>query len=104
MRAALLVLTIVAASSLVHSDTWAKFNCFETPEGKRGCACIGGDCGEMRKSDSCKSGLECDNSQLGAVICSCEGAVPWPRGTGHPAQVTAMKDRGEAEAQSRWVA
>jgi hypothetical protein len=26
----------------------------------------------MRKSDNCKSDLQCDNGQLGAVICSCE--------------------------------
>jgi len=75
MRATLLVLTIVAASFLAHSDAWAAFNCFETPEGRR-CACVGDvDCSEMRKSDNCKSGLECDNSQLGALICSCEAQL-----------------------------
>jgi hypothetical protein len=46
---------------------------FRTPEGKRRCACIGDvNCSEMRKSDNCKSDLQCDNGQLGAVICSCE--------------------------------
>ena len=48
MRAAVLTLTIVAALFLAHSHAWA-FDCFETPEGKRRCACIGADdCSEMR--------------------------------------------------------
>ena len=73
MREALLILTIVAALFLAHSNAWATFNCFETPQGERRCACIGADdCSEMQKSDGCKSGPECDNSQLGAIICSCK--------------------------------
>ena len=57
MRAAVLTLTIVLALFLAHSHAWA-FDCFETPEGKRRCACIGADdCSEMRQSGSCKSDL-----------------------------------------------
>jgi hypothetical protein len=73
MRSALLILSIVAALFLARSNAWATFNCFETPEGERRCACIGAyDCREMQKSDSCESGPECDNRQLGAIICSCK--------------------------------
>ena len=73
MREALLILTIVAALFLAQSNAWATFNCLETPQGERRCACIGADdCSEMQKSDGCKSGPECDNSQLGAIICSCK--------------------------------
>jgi hypothetical protein len=83
MRVTLLVLTIVAALVLARSDAWAAFDCFETPDGQRKCSCIGAnDCVEMQKSDSCKSGPECDKSQLGAIICSCK-AVPASR-TGSP--------------------
>ena len=71
MRAAVLTLTIVSALFLAHSHAWA-FDCFETPEGKRRCFCIGADdCGEMRQSASCKSKPECDHAELGAIICSC---------------------------------
>jgi hypothetical protein len=79
MRSALLTLSIVAALFLVCSSAWAKFNCFETPEGQHRCACVGADdCSEMQKSDSCKSGPECDDRQLGTVICSCK-ATPTSR-------------------------
>ena len=71
MRAAVLTLTIVSMVFLAHSHTWA-FDCFETPEGKRRCACIGADdCSEMRQSGSCKSDPECDHAELGAIVCSC---------------------------------
>ena len=40
MRAALLTLTIAATLFLAHSRVWA-FDCFETPDGKRRCACLG---------------------------------------------------------------
>ena len=71
MRAAVLTLTIVSMVFLAHSHAWA-FDCFETPEGKRRCACIGADdCSEMRQSGSCKSDPECDHAELGAIVCSC---------------------------------
>ena len=78
MRTALRVLTIVVgASFLSHSDARATFDCFETPEEGRRCACVGVDgCSEMQKSGSCKSDPECDNRQLGAIICSCKAARP----------------------------
>ena len=70
MRAALLTLAIVAALFLARSRAWAAFNCFETPEGERRCACIGrNNCSEMR--GSCKSEPVCDHGELGAVVCSC---------------------------------
>jgi len=48
---------------------------FETPGEGRRCACIGaGNCSEMKNSDSCASGPECDKSELGAIICSCKAA------------------------------
>ena len=54
MRPALRILAIVAALFIALSHAWA-FDCFETPEGKRRCACIGADdCSEMRQSGSCK--------------------------------------------------
>jgi hypothetical protein len=75
MRPALLILTSVAALLLARSNAGATFNCFETPQRERRCACVGAeDCGEMQKSDNCKSGPECDNRQLGAIICSCKAA------------------------------
>ena len=33
-----------------------------------------GNCSEMKNSDSCTSGPECDKSELGAIICSCKAA------------------------------
>jgi hypothetical protein len=75
------MLMIAAALVLACSNAWANFNCFETPEGKRRCACIGSvDCSELQKSDSCQSSLECDNRQLGAMICSCKAARTSPTG------------------------
>jgi|GEM_PF-1987725 hypothetical protein len=75
MRSALLVLSIVAAFLLACPNARAKFNCFKTPQGEHRCACVGAnDCSEMQKSDSCKSGPECDDRQLGAIICSCKAA------------------------------
>jgi hypothetical protein len=69
MRAALVALIIVVALFLSRSDGWATFNCVETPEGARRCACIGADnCREMQNSSSCKSGPECDKSELGAIF------------------------------------
>jgi len=75
MRVALLVLTLAVASLVGSLDAWAAFNCFETPGEGRRCACIGaGNCSEMKNSDSCTSGPECDKSELGAIICSCKAA------------------------------
>jgi hypothetical protein len=72
MRIALLLLTILETLFLTRS-AGATFNCFDTPGQGRKCACIGSnDCSEMRKSGNCKSSPECDNSELGAIICSCK--------------------------------
>src|SRR6185312_3051030 len=78
MRAALLTVVIGAVLILALSNAWAVFNCFDTPQGERRCACIGGDnCIQMQKSGSCKSGFKCDDSELGSMICSCKaGPVP----------------------------
>ena len=77
MRAALLALAIVAATLLAISDACATFNCFATPQRERRCACIDGkNCLEMQKSGSCKSGFTCDDSELGALICSCKAERP----------------------------
>jgi hypothetical protein len=71
MRAALLTLTIAATLFLAHSRAWA-FDCFETPDGKRRCACLGADdCSEMRLSKKRKSDPQCDHAELGALVCSC---------------------------------
>jgi hypothetical protein len=75
MRAALLTITIVAALFLALSNARATFNCFETPQGERRCACIGGsNCSEMQKSANCKSGFKCDDGELGAMVCSCKAS------------------------------
>jgi hypothetical protein len=75
MRKALLVLTIVVVSNLSHLAAWANFNCFATPQGERRCACVGTDnCAEMKTSDRCQSAPQCDDRQLGAIICNCKAA------------------------------
>jgi hypothetical protein len=73
MRFALLIVTFTLASLTWSWNARAAFNCFETPgEGSR-CACIGAnDCTEMKSSGSCKSEVECDKGDLGAIICSCK--------------------------------
>jgi hypothetical protein len=69
MRAALLTVAIAAAIAQAQ----ATFDCFETPQGERRCACMGGrNCIELQKSGSCKSGFKCDDSELGAMICGCK--------------------------------
>jgi hypothetical protein len=74
MRLALLTLLMVQVLLLTHS-AGATFNRFDTPGQGRRCACIGSnDCSEMRKSGNCKSSPECDNGELGAIICSCRAA------------------------------
>jgi hypothetical protein len=73
MRVALLVPTLAVASLVGSLDAWAAFNCFETPGEGRRCACIGaGNCSEMKNSDGCTSGPQCDKSELGAIIYSCK--------------------------------
>ena len=65
MRVILLVLTLAVVSLVGSLDAWAAFNCFETPGEGRRCACIGaGNCSEMKNSDSCTSGPECDKIEL----------------------------------------
>jgi hypothetical protein len=75
MRVALLVLNLTMASLAGSMRAGAEFNCFQTPgEGIR-CACIGTrDCSDMKNSGSCKSEVECDKRELGAIICSCKAA------------------------------
>jgi hypothetical protein len=75
MRVALLVLTLTIASLVGSRGSRAEFNCFQTPgEGIR-CACIGAsDCSDMKNSGSCKSEVECDKGELGAIVCSCKAA------------------------------
>ena len=73
MRAALLTVAIAAAILLALSKAQATFDCFETSQRERRCACTGGrNCIELQKSGSCKSGFKCDDSELGATICSCK--------------------------------
>jgi hypothetical protein len=75
MRAALLTVGIAAAILLLLSKAQATFDCFETSQRERRCACTGGrNCIELQKSGSCKSGFKCDDSELGAMICSCKAA------------------------------
>ena len=72
MRAALLTVAIMAAIFLVAFEAQATFDCFETPQGQRRCACLGGEnCIELQKSGTCKSDFKCDDSEVGAMICSC---------------------------------
>jgi hypothetical protein len=74
MRTALLMLAILGALSLTSSRAGA-FDCFNTPELWRRCACIGErDCSAMQASGNCSEAARCDNKELGAVICSCQTA------------------------------
>jgi hypothetical protein len=69
---ALLMLAVLVCSLLTPADAGAGFNCFDTPQGERRCACIGANaCDELQQSDSCQSDLKCDKGELGAVVCSC---------------------------------
>jgi hypothetical protein len=73
MRAILFAVAIVTLTLLPVPDAAATFNCFDTPQRERRCACIGGsNCIELEKSGSCKSDFECDDGELGAIICSCK--------------------------------
>ena len=76
MRAALLVLILMSAPLAGSMGAGAEFTCFQTPgEGVR-CACMGAsDCSEMKSSGSCRSEAECDQAELGAIICSCKAAL-----------------------------
>jgi hypothetical protein len=72
MRLALLTIIVVAAFS-VPAEARTDFDCFVTPQGETRCACEGDEsCRAMDNSTSCVSEPECDNGELGAVICSCK--------------------------------
>ena len=75
MRIALLLLGLLVAAFLSSSAAWAIFNCFQTPDGERRCACVGAEnCTEMKTSESCNSDPQCDDRALGTVICNCKAA------------------------------
>jgi hypothetical protein len=72
MRAILFALAI-AALTLLSTDALTAFDCFDTPQRERRCACTGGsNCIELEKSGNCKSDFKCDDGELGAIICSCK--------------------------------
>jgi hypothetical protein len=72
MRLALLTIVIVAAFGL-PAEARTDYDCFVTPQGETRCACEGDEsCRAMHNSSSCISEPECDNGELGAVICSCK--------------------------------
>jgi hypothetical protein len=72
MRLALLTIIIVAALGVTRADARTDFYCFATPVGER-CACEGDDsCRALHNSDSCVSDPQCDNRELGILICSCK--------------------------------
>jgi len=78
MRLALLTIIIVAALGVPRADARTDFYCFATPVGER-CACEGDDsCRALHNSDSCVSDPECDDGELGIIICSCK-ATPSSR-------------------------
>jgi hypothetical protein len=105
MRVALLVLTLTMASLAGSMRAGAEFNCFQTPgEGIR-CACIGASgCSEMKNSGSCRSEPECDNGELGAIVCSCKAArtpkAERPRPTRRP---LSLSSAGRYEPHALWV-
>ena len=75
MRGARLVLAIALTIATVPLSAHAAFSCFVTARGERRCACVGGaDCIDLQKSGSCKSHFKCDDSELGALICSCQAS------------------------------
>ena len=75
MRGARFVAAIALAVVAVPLNANATFSCFVTARGERRCACVGGaDCIALQKSGSCKSRFKCDDSELGALICSCEAS------------------------------
>ena len=72
MRATLLTLSIILTLIPSRSIAQENFTCFDTPNGEHRCACIGvAGCHELQQSGNCKSGLVCDQDQLGAIICTC---------------------------------
>jgi hypothetical protein len=73
LRAALLVAAIVLAVGVAPFTAQATFSCFVTAQGEPKCACIGGaDCIALQKSGDCKTRFKCDDSELGALVCSCK--------------------------------
>jgi hypothetical protein len=80
MRLALLTILIVAAFGVPRADARTDFYCFVTPEGER-CACEGTEsCRALDNSNSCLTDPECDDGELGIIICSCK-ATPASRRT-----------------------
>lgn len=72
MRAVLFALAI-GSPTILSANARAAFNCFDTPQRERRCACTGGsNCIELEKSGNCKSDFKCDDGELGAIICSCK--------------------------------
>jgi hypothetical protein len=74
MRLPLLMIAIVAAGvSCAHART--DFYCFVTPVGER-CACEGTEsCRALHNSNSCVTDPECDDGELGIIICSCKATA-----------------------------
>jgi hypothetical protein len=78
MRPALLTIVIVAAFGL-PAEARTDFDCFVTPHGETRCACEGTEsCRALDNSNACVTDPECDNGELGPVICSCK-ATPASR-------------------------
>jgi hypothetical protein len=78
MRLALLTIFIVAALGVPGADARTDFYCFVTPVGER-CACEGREsCRALDNSNSCVTDPECDDGELGIIICSCN-ATPASR-------------------------
>jgi len=77
MRLALLTIVIVAAG-ISRANARTDFYCFVTPVGE-GCACEGREsCRALDNSNSCVTDPECDDGELGIIICSCK-AIPASR-------------------------
>jgi hypothetical protein len=72
MRRALLTLAFLETFAFAPS-AGAEFRCFDTPDGKWRCACVGsGECEAMQQSGVCKSAPVCDKAELGSRVCSCQ--------------------------------
>jgi len=75
MRLALLTIVIVAAFGVPRADARTDFYCFVTPVGER-CACEGTEsCRALHNSNSCVTDPECDDGELGIIICSCKATA-----------------------------
>jgi hypothetical protein len=78
MRLALLTIVMIAALGL-PAQAGTDFDCFVTPQGETRCACEGDDsCRAMDNSKACVTDPECDDGELGVMICSCK-ATPASR-------------------------